>query len=58
LNVLIAEFFASTKTAERLKDELADFPPMETAELLRTFGRLDEAARRKALRIVQMVAGE
>ena len=58
LNVLIAAFFVGTQTPERLKDELADFPLMETAELLRTFGRLDEAARRKALRIVQMVAGE
>ena len=57
LNVLIAEFFASTKTPERPKDELADFPPLETAALLRTLGRLDEAARRKALRIMQTVAG-
>ena len=55
---MIAAFFVGTQTPERLKDALADFPPIETAELLRTFRRLDEAARRKALRVVQMVAGE
>jgi hypothetical protein len=38
-------------------DELADFPLLETARLLGVWRQLDEAAQRKALHIVRMVAG-
>jgi transcriptional regulator with XRE-family HTH domain len=63
LNVLIAEFFfAVTKPEEQPRhqpvDELADFPSIETARLLGIWRQLDEAAQRKALRHVRMVAGE
>ena len=62
LHVLIAEFFVVIKPHEAPReqpvDELADFPPIETARLLGVWRQLDEAAQRKALRLVQMVAGE
>jgi transcriptional regulator with XRE-family HTH domain len=61
LRVLIAEFFIVIKPQahprERPMDELADFPPFETARLLGVWRQLDEAAQRKALRVIQMVAG-
>jgi transcriptional regulator with XRE-family HTH domain len=58
LHVLIAEFFAVTEVPERPKDELADFPLFETARLLGAWRQLDEVAQRKALHVVQLVAGE
>jgi transcriptional regulator with XRE-family HTH domain len=62
LHVLIAEFFVVIKPHEAPRkqpvDELTDFPPLETERLLGVWRRLDEAAQRKALRLVQMVAGE
>jgi transcriptional regulator with XRE-family HTH domain len=62
LNVLIAEFFVVTKLQERPQeqpvDELADFPPIETAALLRVWRRLDAEGRHRAVLAVQAVAGE
>jgi hypothetical protein len=57
LSVPLAAFFAAAAPPERPRGELADFPPIETAQLLGIWRRLDEAARRKASRIVQTVAG-
>ena len=59
MGVPLAAFFAvEAPECPSPKDELADFPPIETAELLRTLRRLDKAARQKALQVVRMVAGE
>ena len=62
LRVLIAEFFIVIKPQaeprEQPVDELADFPLLETERLLGVWRQLDEAAQRKALHIVRMVAGE
>ena len=62
LHVLIAEFFIVIKPQaqprEQPVDELAEFPLLETSRLLRAWRQLDEAAQRKALHIVRMVAGE
>jgi transcriptional regulator with XRE-family HTH domain len=62
LNVLIAEFFVVTKPQEQpptqLVDELADFPPSETAALLRVWRRLDAEGRHRAVLAVQAVAGK
>jgi transcriptional regulator with XRE-family HTH domain len=62
LNVLIAEFFVGTKPQERPQeqpvDELADFPPTETAALLRAWRRLDAEGRHRAVLAVQAVAGK
>jgi transcriptional regulator with XRE-family HTH domain len=57
LGVLIAEFFSVTKPLEQPQDELAGFPPIETAELLRAWRQLDREARRRAVQVVQMIAG-
>jgi transcriptional regulator with XRE-family HTH domain len=57
LNVLIAEFFVATKPQSELLDELAAFASQETTALLQAWRQLDPAAQRKALQVVQMIAG-
>jgi transcriptional regulator with XRE-family HTH domain len=62
LNVLIASFFTVEATEPPRPrdelDELAEFPLFETARLLEVWRQLDEAAQRKALQVVRMIAGE
>src|SRR5262249_2492783 len=62
LTVLIAQFLVAERAeGPRLRnerDELADFPPIETARLLGVWRQLDPEAQRKALQVVQMIAGE
>jgi transcriptional regulator with XRE-family HTH domain len=57
LNVLIAEFSVGTKPEEQPLDALSAFASPETTALLQAWRQLDPAARRKALQVVQMVAG-
>jgi transcriptional regulator with XRE-family HTH domain len=57
LSVPLAAFFdAAVEPLAWPRGELAKFPPIETAALLAAWRRLDEAARRKALLVVQTVA--
>jgi len=59
LNVLIAEFFVGTEAPkEQPVDELAAFASPETTELLQAWRRLNAEARHRAVRVVQMIAGE
>jgi transcriptional regulator with XRE-family HTH domain len=58
LDVPLALFFAADLPREQPVDELAPFASPETTELLRVWQRLAVDARRRALLVVQAVAGK
>ena len=57
LHVPLAAFFHAAEPMAWPREELVEFPPIETAELLEAWRRLDEDARRKAFLIVRTLAG-
>ena len=58
MGVPLAGFFIADQPREPAADELARFASRETTELLRAWRRLSPEMRRRALLVVQAVAGE